>query len=285
MKKPVFHTKCRSLLVAALIACSGVAPVAIAQVAPTSAQAWKRDDPVLNRAILDLVIANRILAHEGVVDAYGHISMRHPTNPNRFLLARSRSPELVEPADILEFNNDGTPVDLKGKHPYVERFIHAGIYKSRPEVNAVVHSHADQVLPYTISSTPLQAVIHSAGVIGNHIPVWDIRARFGDTNLLVVNIDQGNDIARVLAKDSIVLMRGHGFAAAGRNLVEVLRMSIYLRLNATVLTEASRLGKVEPLSKGEIAKITDIAPNAPELRRAWEYWATRAGVTDLLAAP
>ena len=285
MKKHIFKTACRGVMIIGLIASAGMTQLTYAQPAPAASEAWKTDDKKLNRAILDLVIANHILAHEGVVDAYGHISMRHPTNPNRFLLARSRSPELVQPEDILQFNNDGTPVDLKGLHPYIERFIHAGIYKLRPDVNAVVHSHADEVLPYTISSTPLVPVIHSAGVIGDHIPVWDIQKRFGDTNLLVTNAEEGEDIASVLGKNNVVLMRGHGFAAAGRNLIEVLRMSIYLRLNATVQTEASRLGKFKPLSEGETAKITDIDPNAPELRRAWEYWATRAGSADLLATP
>ncbi len=233
----------------------------------------------------DLAVANRILANEGVVDAYGHISRRHPTDPGRFLLSRNRSPALVDPSDIMEFKLDGTPVDQNGRAVYIERFIHGSIYEARPDIHAVVHSHAPEVLPYTITQAPLRPVIHSAGMIGAHIPVWDIRRRFGETNLLVVNHEQGNDLAALLGKNNVVLMRGHGFAAAGRNIIEVLRMSIYLRLNATVLSEASRIGNPITLSDEEIARISDIAPDAPELHRAWDYWAARAGAAGMLALP
>jgi ribulose-5-phosphate 4-epimerase/fuculose-1-phosphate aldolase len=236
---------------------------------------------MLERAIRDLVIANRILAFEGVVDAYGHISMRHPQNADRFLLSRSRSPALVERGDIMEFFHDGTAVDPVYP-PYVERFIHGAVYRARPEITAVIHSHATEVLPYTITSAPLIPVIHSAGMIGVHIPVWDIRDRFGDTNMLVVNADQGADLAARLASNSVVLMRGHGFTAAGRGLVEVIRMAVYLRINARVQSEASRLGDICGLSPGEVERITDVAPHAPEVKRAWQYWATRAGCADLL---
>lgn len=236
----------------------------------------------LDRALKDVVIANRILANQGVADAYGHVSLRHPTVAGQFLLARSRSPELVETGDVMAFRPDGSPVDAAGPQPYLERFIHAAILSARPEVNAVVHAHAPEVLPYTVTSAPLRPVIQNAGVMGAHVPVWDIADRFGDTNLLVVNMAEGVDLARRLGRDNVVLMRGHGFAAAGRNLIEVLRMSIYLKLNAAVLSEASRLGPVKALSAGEIARIRDVSPDAPELRRAWEYWARRAGVADLL---
>ncbi|AOH85243.1 hypothetical protein AWL63_16045 [Sphingomonas panacis] len=241
--------------------------------------------PTLERAIVDVVIANRILANQEVVDAYGHVSMRHPTNANRFLLSRSRSPELVEAGDIVEFNLDGTAAIPEKAPFYIERFIHAGIYAARPDVNSVVHAHAAEVLPFTISKTPLEPVIQNAGVVGSRVPVWDSRAHFGDTNLLVSDIAMGADIAAKLGKERVVLMRGHGFAAAGRNLIEVLRMAIYLRLDARVLTEALKLGPVVPLSEGEIKKIADVAPTAPELQRAWAYWATKAGCADLLEKP
>ena len=237
---------------------------------------------MLDQAITDLVIANRILAHEGVVDAYGHISMRHPDDPSLYLLSRSRSPAVVEREDIMVFRQDGTPVDAHGPPPYVERFIHGAIYAARPEIRTVVHSHASEVLPYTITSTPLRPVIHSAGMMGAHVPVWDIRDRFGDTNMLVVNAEQGADLASCLADNNVVLMRGHGFSAAGRYLMEVLRMAVYLRLNAQVLSEASRLGEVIALSIGETEMIANVAPDAPEVKRAWQYWALRAGCAHLL---
>jgi HCOMODA/2-hydroxy-3-carboxy-muconic semialdehyde decarboxylase len=235
----------------------------------------------LDHAIRDTVIANRILAHEGVVDAFGHVSVRNPVDRERYLLSRSRSPELVERADIMEFWLDGTLVGDDRRPPYLERFIHGAIYEARPDVHAVVHAHAGEVLPFTITKTPLQPVVHTACVIGAHLPVWDIRDNFGDTNLLVMNMEQGRDLARCLGANNVALMRGHGFAAAGHSLLEVVRMGVYLPRNARVLMEALRLGEVTPLSPGEIAAHT-FKPNDPSMWRAWEYWAVRAGCGDLL---
>ena len=153
---------------------------------------------VLEKALRDVVIANRILAHEGVVDAYGHVSVRHPLDPRRYLLSRSRAPELVERGDIVEFDLEGKSVGGDTRAPCLERFIHGAIYETRPDVQAVVHAHAEAVLPFTISATPLRPVVHMASFIGARIPVWDIRDNFGDTNLLVVNMAQGRDLARGL---------------------------------------------------------------------------------------
>lgn len=234
------------------------------------------------RAIRDVVIGNRILANEGVVDAYGHVSIRHPKNPERYLLARSRSPELVEPDDIMEFTLEGTPVGDDKRPPYLERFIHGAIYELRPDVQAVVHAHAEEVLPFTITTTPLRPVVHMASFMGHRVPVWDIRDRFGDTNLLVVNMEQGRDLAKCLGGDRVALMRGHGFAAAGRSLQEAIRISVYLPRNARILLDALRLGDVKGLSPGEIDAHTSFKPDDPSMWRAWEYWARRAGCGDLL---
>ena len=236
----------------------------------------------IDLAIRNLVVANRILANEGVVDAYGHVSVRHPLHPERYLLSRSRSPELVERGDVMEFMLDGTPVGGDTRPPYLERFIHGALYEARPDVHAVVHAHAEAVLPFTITESPLRPVIHLASFIGAHIPVWDIRDNFGDTNLLVVNPAQGRDLARCLGRDRVVLMRGHGFAAAGRSLPEATRMSVYLPQNARVLLEALRLGAVTGLSRGEIEAHAGFNLEDPAMSRAWEYWAVRAGCRDLL---
>src|SRR6059036_1692510 len=234
-------------------------------------------------AIRDLVVANRILANEDVVDAYGHVSVRHPAHAARYLLARSLSPELVERDDIMEFELDGTPVG-DSRQPYLERFIHGAIYEARPDVQAVVHAHAEAVLPFTISATPLRPVVHMASFIGARIPVWDIHDNFGDTNLLVVNMTQGRDLARGLGAERVVLMRGHGFSAAGRSLPEAIRIAVYMPLNARVLSEALRLGEVTALSRGEIEAHASMRPDEPSMYRAWEYWAVRAGCGDLLSA-
>ncbi len=241
----------------------------------------------LEQARRDLVIANRILAREDVVDAYGHVSMRHPQDPGRYLLSWSRSPELVEGTDIVEFTLDGKPVKDDGRPPYIERFIHGAIYEARPDVQAVIHSHAEDLLAYGITDTKLVPVIHSGSVIGTDVPVWDIAAAFGPkTNLLVRNMEQGRDLAKQLAGNRLVLMRGHGFAAAGVTLMDAVRIGVYAPKNARVHTAAMRLGQPKPLFPGEIEARTDLFnPNTSQMWRAWEYWARRAGVAELLGEP
>ncbi len=238
------------------------------------------------KLITELVIANRILANEDVVDAYGHVSVRNPEAPERFFLAHSKSPALIEPADIVEHTLDGEALRHEPRPLYLERFIHAAIYEARPEVMAVVHAHAEDVLPFTITKARLRPVIHSGAFIGAEVPVWDIAERFGDrTNLLVTNLDQGRDLAGTLAGHSVALMRGHGFAAAARSLIDVVRMSVYLPRNARVQQKAMQLGELKPLSAGEInarAAGTGYKPQSPETQRAWQYWAQRAGCADLL---
>lgn len=236
----------------------------------------------LEPLLRDLVVANRILANEDVVDAYGHVSVRNPHNPDRYFLSCSRSPELVTRPDIMEFELDGTPVGGDARNPYLERFIHGAAYERNPETCAVVHSHAEEVLPFTISQQPLLPVIHSAGLMGPEPPVWDIAEKFGDTTLLVVNMDQGRDLAEALATRRIVLMRGHGFVATGRSLSEVVRVSVMLPRNARILTTALQFGGLKPLSPGEVALRQDMNPDGKEFYRAWEYWATRAGCADML---
>jgi HCOMODA/2-hydroxy-3-carboxy-muconic semialdehyde decarboxylase len=238
----------------------------------------------LERSIGDLVIANRILAKEDVVDAYGHVSIRHPATPDRYLLSRSLSPEFVTRDDIIEFTLDGKPTD-DDRPPYLERFIHGAIYEARPEINAVVHSHAEDILPFSVSKTPMCCVAHVASDMGTHVPVWDIADKFGDdTNLLVINMEQGRDMATKLGKNSVVLMRGHGFSAAAEGLLKLVRMAVYLPRNARVLLNAMRLGEFKALSEGEIRTRNKFRAGAPEMQRGWEFWARRAGCGDMLAA-
>ena len=240
--------------------------------------------------IQDLVIANRILAKEDVVDAYGHVSMRHPDNPKHFFISRSLAPELIEKDDIVELDLDGAPVDADEKRSlYLERFIHAAIFQLRPDVNAVVHAHAEDTLPFGIAkATKLKPVIHSGSFIGMDVPVWDIRDKFGDTNVLVTNMDQGRDLAKCIgSKGGVALMRGHGFASAARSLIEVVRMSVYLPRNARALTRAKQLGgPIKYLSQGEIdARNAGYSPYSPETWRAWEYWANKAACGHMLTRP
>ena len=238
----------------------------------------------LERSIGDLVIANRILATENVVDAYGHVSIRHPQKRDRYLLSRSLSPEFVTRDDIIEFTLDGNPVD-DTRPPYLERFIHGAIYEARPDINAVVHSHAEDILPFSISKTPMCCVAHVASDMGSRVPVWDIADQFGDeTNLLVINMAQGRDMARALSGNSVVLMRGHGFSAAADGLLKLVRLAVYLPRNARVLLAAMRLGEFKALSEGEIRTRNNFRAGAPEMQRGWEFWARRAGCGDMLAS-
>ena len=242
----------------------------------------------IDSIINDLVIANRILAREDVVDAYGHVSIRHPDKPNHFFLSRSLAPELVERDDIVEMGMDGEPVREEKRPLYLERFIHAGILEARPDITAVVHAHAEDILPFGIASaTPLRPVIHAGSFIGANVPVWDISDNFGDTNVLVSNMAQARDLAKKLAGNSVALMRGHGFASASKSLIEVVRMSVYLPRNARVLWRAKQLGgEIKYLSQGEIdARNRGYSPYSTETWRTWEYWANKCGCGHLLNRP
>ena len=231
----------------------------------------------------ELVLANRILASQNVVDAFGHVSARNPNNPKRFFLSRSRSPELVEMSDIMEFDFEGNVTDGRKDPGYHERFIHAGAFEANDEVNAVVHSHALEVLPFSLSSVKLRACIHTASATGADIPVWDISDNFGDTSLLVANVAQGRDLAKTLGKNRVALMRGHGFTAVGRTLGEVLKISIYVPQNAKVQREALALGgEVKYLTPGEIAVRDADGPGGKDLFRAMQYWANKAGCSHML---
>ena len=232
----------------------------------------------LNEILGDLVIANRILSHENVVDGYGHVSIRHPEKPERFFLARSRSPELVERDDLLEFGPDGEPVSDKAPPVYKERYIHAAIYGARPDVHGVVHNHSEEVIPFGITGVPLRPVFHSAARIGGTIPVWDIADRFGDTDMLVSNMEQGRDLAATLADNRVVLMRGHGATVAMPSLHMAVMTAIYAQINARLQTTALMMGNVKYLSPGELAMTTDLTVKGNlGANRTWEYYCRRAG--------
>jgi len=230
----------------------------------------------------DLALANRILAHEGVVDAFGHVSMRHPERPERFFMSRSRAPELVTVDDLMEFELDGTPVDPRGRTPYSERFIHGAIYEKRKDVQSVIHNHSHEIIPYGVTPVKLRPVLHVGAAIGEEVPVWDIRKKFGDTNMLVVNMEQGRDLAATLGMNRVALMRGHGCAVAGTTLREAVFTAVYLQVNAKLQTQALALsGEVQYLSPGELAKAKEMTSQAIGLDRAWEYWILRADRTGI----
>ena len=238
----------------------------------------------IERVKRELVVANRILAHQRVLDAYGHVSIRHPLDPSRHFLSRSTGPAIVVSGDIVEFTHDGVPVSPEKRPLYLERFIHGAVYALRPDVNAVLHAHAEDVLPFTISSVPFRPVLQNVGDMGAPIPVWDIADRFGvDTDLLVRNIEQGRDLASTLAQGRVALMRSHGFVSTGRTLNDLVRLSVYIPRNARVLMAAMRLGgEVKGVHPGEMAARLAIDPESPAMRRGWELWAREAGCADML---
>ena len=239
-------------------------------------------DP-LAAALDDLIAANRILANEGVIDAFGHVSCRHPLRPSHFLMSRARAPALVEASDIMEFDGEGKAVDAAGRRPYAERFIHAAIYEARPDVRAVVHDHSAEIIPFGLSKTPLQAVSHVGGIIGGPVPVWDIAEVVGPkSNLLVTSLDVGRSLAKKLGSGTALLMRGHGAAIASQSIRRTTIAAITLNAQARILQNAIALGAgVQPLSDGEIAETAKIFSDetpGDAVGRTWEYWCARAGV-------
>ena len=182
-------------------------------------------DPQL---IEDLVAANRILADQGVLDGWGHVSVRHPRDPNRYLLSRSLAPELISAGDILEFDLDSNPVDAKGRSLYTERFIHGEIYKLRPDVMAIVHTHAPALIPFGISKVPLKPVYHRSAFVAAGVPVFEIRERAGMTDMLIRDQALGRALADALGNHPAALMRGHGAVIVGPSIQRVVGRSIFL---------------------------------------------------------
>ncbi len=235
----------------------------------------------------DLVTANRILAREEVVDAFGHVSIRHPEHADRYILSQSRAPELVDLADLMEYTLEGEPLDQDERPLYSERPIHGGAYEARPDVMAVVHNHSPAVVPFGVTGVPLRPMFHMGAVVGEVVPVWDIRDNFNNTSLLVTTMEQGRDLAATLGPASptggaAALMRGHGCMVVGSTLKQAVMRSVYLQANARLLLASLSLstgrgGEVNYLSASEIELMAESLSRPSSIARAWEYWATRAG--------
>jgi ribulose-5-phosphate 4-epimerase/fuculose-1-phosphate aldolase len=228
----------------------------------------------------ELVAANRILGHEGILDAFGHVSVRHPGSKGHFLLSRARSPENVEVGDVLEFDSQGSLVGDADVIPYVERFIHAGVYEARPDVTAVCHNHALSVLPFSISrSVRLRATINASAMFGDGVPVWDIAGEFGDsTDLLVRNMEQGRSLARALGGGPVALMRGHGSVVAGVSLRQVAGRCLDMDRGARAQLSVLTLGAERSFTDAELAAHPGRPPGVTADDRVWEYLLHRAGL-------
>jgi len=228
----------------------------------------------------ELVAANRILGHEGILDAYGHVSVRDPATPGHFLLCRARSPEYVQLSDVLEFDAAGGLVGDPDAIPYIERFIHAGVYEARPDVTAVCHNHALSVLPFSISrSVRLRATINASRMFGDGVPVWDIAEEFGDgTDMLVRDMDHGRSLARALRAGAVALMRGHGSVVVGDSLRQVVYRCLDMDRGARAQLAVMTLGATRSFTDAELAPHPGLPAGATSDDRAWEYLLHRAGL-------
>lgn len=253
-----------------LIGCGLLLLLASAFLAQNSGTATDAPNPA---QIAELVLANHILANEGVVDAYGHVSVRDERNPNHFLLARHLPAAVVTASDIIEYDLDTKPVRDSKTTGYSERFIHGEIYKARPDVKAVIHFHAADVLPFTVTSVPLRPMIHMAGFLPQHVPVFEIRDFGGMTNMLVRTNELGSALAKTLGDKPVVLMRGHGAVVAGPSLHVTAGWAYYMIVNARAQLQAMAIGgdKVTYLAPEEASKAT----MQDGFERAWLYWKTK----------
>ena len=238
---------------------------------------------VLAEALHELIVATRILCNEKVLDAFGHVSVRHPHDPQRYFISRHRAPELAEVSDLVELTLDSEPVRPTEFRMYSEKVIHGEIYKARPDVNAVCHHHAHAVLPYAISGEEIVPVFHLGAVMGK-VQFWDQRDEFGDTNMLVVKPEEGASLARALGPHWTVLMRRHGATVAGTSLRELTFRTVFTCDNARLQSQAMAHGRVDALSAGEAKLTSSHQLRPPSTNRAWDYWLRQIEKAGLMPA-
>ena len=278
---PVRHAL---LLMSAILAAAALfvaTPALAAQAAPPKAESTAAAAPQAvapadtdEQRIQDLVTANHIIADQGVVDGFGHISVRSIKNPSHFFLSKSKAPALITREDIMEFDENSEPVDAHGRKPYLERFIHGEIYRLRPDVQSVVHSHSPAVIPFGVTTVPLRPIMHMAGFLAQTTPVFEIRNVAGDDNgILIKNRLLGAALARSLGDSSVVLMRGHGSAVVGPSIKDAVFRAVYTQVNAQIEAEALKLGPPVFLNSMEAAKVD--AANRSNVTRDWDLWAER----------
>lgn len=223
----------------------------------------------------DLVVSNHILVNQGVLDGFGHISVRHDKDPGRFLIARSMAPGLVTAEDIVAVDLDGQVHDGRGRHTYVERFIHSEIYRARPDVVSVIHSHSPALIPFGVTGARLRPICHMSGFLGAQTPVFEIRHSAGESSdLLIRNQALGKALADTLGQSAVALLRGHGNVVTGLSIQQVVFRAIYTESNARLQSETMRLGEVNFLTPGEAQATSDM--NDQHLERPWQVWKKQA---------
>lgn len=246
-----------------------------------SVQEQMAQNPKVKAAIEELVIANHILYEQNAVDGYGHISVRNPANPNTFFLARSVAPSTVKIDDIIEFDMSGNALNGDARTPYGERFIHSGILKNRPDLNSVIHGHAPPILPYGLTGTTLRPVYHMSSFLGEGAPIFEIR-NFAkpnpDTDMFVSNVDLGDALSKTMGSQYFVLMRGHGYAAGGDSIKKAVFRAIYAIQNASIQSEAMKMGQVQYLTPGEAVISQETIEKT--IGRPWQLWTERIKKTQ-----
>ena len=226
-----------------------------------------------------LVYANRILYDQGIVDGLGHVSVRHPDQEDVFLLSCNRAPGMVKRQDIVCYDLDGNAVSETNERPYLERFIHSEIYRARPDVVAVVHSHSPSVIPFAITQNPLKPVFHMSGFLGSGSAHFEIREAAGNTDMLIRSAYLGDALAKSLGKHNCVLMRGHGSTVVGTSLEQVIYRAIYAEVNAKLQLAANGLGEISFLNEEEAKLSSDM--NNGQIPRSWNLWVARLGQIDI----
>jgi HCOMODA/2-hydroxy-3-carboxy-muconic semialdehyde decarboxylase len=229
----------------------------------------------VERAVLDdLAAASRILADQGVFDTAGHCSMRHPGAGDRFLMSRSLAPALIQPDDIMEFTLDCVPCEDRGRSGFLERFLHGEIYRARPDVMAIAHSHSAAVIPFGIVGAPMVATYHNAAFLAAGVPVFDIREKFGITDIVVSSPEKGAALAQTLADKAVALLRAHGVVVVGPNLRAAVFRAVFTEVSARIQLQAAMLGgpiAALDVEEGRLADAVNLATDA----RAWELWKRR----------
>jgi len=237
------------------------------------------DRPPATWAVLrELVTANRILAQAGVLDAFGHVSVRHPEDANHYVIARSLCPEQVTERDFQRFTLAGEEVSGDTRRSYAETAIHGAIYEARPEVHAICHNHAPSVIPFGATRSSLRPIYHMGSLLGSDVPCWDIADEFGETDLLVRTLAQGRSLARALGPHRVALMRGHGSVVAGRDLYDVVFTAFYMEQNARLQLQAAALGPARYLSPGEIERAREMLLSPLANERFWNCWEHRVSL-------
>jgi HCOMODA/2-hydroxy-3-carboxy-muconic semialdehyde decarboxylase len=259
-------------LLVAVCAAFGAAMVLPAARPLPQAPSSLANDP---KMIEDIVYANRILYAQGVLDGFGHVSARSDKDPSHFLMSRSMAPALVTSNDIMEYDRDGEPVDARGRNSYVERYIHAAIYRARPDVMSVVHSHSLDVIPYSVTGMALRPVYHMSAFLGLGAPIFDSHDKFGDTDMLIRDNKLGDALAVTLGNSGIALIRGHGFVAVANSTQVAVYRAYYTQMNARVQADSMKLGPIKFLTPGEAAKAQVVTEGT--VGRAWDLWKSQVG--------